>query len=499
MTPVLSRTILVLLSGSALAACAATPREPLRPNFPIQAPPAAAQTAPGPQVPPPPAPGDEAPYARPTAPVSSQPLPPPGPVSSQPLPPLATAPSTPAHTPPPAAAPAPVERVVVRTSVTGAVVDADGPPKTHEVKSGDTVYGIAKTFVITPAELAKLNGLKEPYVIRPGQTLKGPAGRAKAYTVSSGDTLFAIARRFGVPAEAFIEVNGLPVGGAIRPGQKLILPDGYKDRGPLRTETRVAVAAPPPTSAPPTSAPPPAAPPPSYARADDAPSAPYMDAPRSAAVPTPAPVAAAPRPPAAAPRPTATLTPPSYARSEPAPAAPYVRPPPASPPVVAAAPRAPATPPPASSARTIVPSAGPTADTDIAAMGRGRFVWPVKGDLISTFGPKPAGQRNDGVNIRAQAGAPVVAAAAGDVVYAGDQVPGFGNLVLVKHAQGWVTAYGHLSRVDVKMQQKVTQGQSIGQAGATGTAVEPQLHFEVRYAPTPADRARPIDPQLVLP
>ena len=70
---------------------------------------------------------------------------------------------------------------------------------------------------------------------------------------------------------------------------------------------------------------------------------------------------------------------------------------------------------------------------------------------------------------------------------------------LIKHADGWVTAYGHLSRVDVRMQQKVTQGQQIGQAGSTGGVTEPQLHFEVRYAPTPQERARPVDPAPVLP
>ncbi len=84
------------------------------------------------------------------------------------------------------------------------------------------------------------------------------------------------------------------------------------------------------------------------------------------------------------------------------------------------------------------------------------------------------------------------------MVYAGDQVPGFGNLVLVKHADGWVTAYGHLGRVDVKMQQKVVQGQQLGMAGQSGGVSEPQLHFEVRYAPSPTERARPVDPQLVL-
>jgi murein DD-endopeptidase MepM/ murein hydrolase activator NlpD len=71
--------------------------------------------------------------------------------------------------------------------------------------------------------------------------------------------------------------------------------------------------------------------------------------------------------------------------------------------------------------------------------------------------------------------------------------------VLIKHTDGWVTAYGHLTRSDVKMQQKVVQGQQIGTVGSTGGVTEPQLHFEVRYAPTPADRAKPVDPMLVLP
>jgi LysM repeat protein len=173
---------------------------------------------------------------------------------------------------------------------------------------------------------------------------------------------------------------------------------------------------------------------------------------------------------------------------------------------------APATPQPAPPSRGYVPpttvpnapqaaptSAPPPSDAQISEMARGRFVWPLTGTIISDFGPKTEGQRNDGVNIQATTGDPVRAAAAGDIVYAGDQVPGFGNLVLIKHADGWVTAYGHLSRIEVKMQQKVTQGQEIGLAGSTGGVATPQLHFEVRYAPSPMERARPVDPKLVLP
>jgi murein DD-endopeptidase MepM/ murein hydrolase activator NlpD len=141
---------------------------------------------------------------------------------------------------------------------------------------------------------------------------------------------------------------------------------------------------------------------------------------------------------------------------------------------------------------------GPS-DAQIQQLAKGRFQWPLTGSILSDFGAKPGGQRNDGINIQAAAGAPVRAAAEGEVIYAGDQVPGFGNLVLIKHADGWATVYAHLSRVEVKNQQKVTQGQEIGQAGATGGVPEPQLHFEARYQPNSAERARSVDPKLVLP
>jgi murein DD-endopeptidase MepM/ murein hydrolase activator NlpD len=123
----------------------------------------------------------------------------------------------------------------------------------------------------------------------------------------------------------------------------------------------------------------------------------------------------------------------------------------------------------------------------------------VRGDILSPFGVKDVSQRNDGVDVKAPEGSIVHAAADGEVVYAGDQVPGFGNLVLVKHADGWVTAYAHLGKVAVKMRDSVTQGEEIGLVGQTGGVSEPQLHFEVRYAPSPVEKAKPVDPLLVLP
>jgi murein DD-endopeptidase MepM/ murein hydrolase activator NlpD len=147
----------------------------------------------------------------------------------------------------------------------------------------------------------------------------------------------------------------------------------------------------------------------------------------------------------------------------------------------------------------LVESSPAPSDAQVTAAGQGHFVWPVDGQLLSRFGSKPGGQRNDGVDIGAPSGTVVKAAAAGDVVYAGNQVPGFGNLVLIKHAGGWVTAYAHLSVTSVKIKDHVEQGDQVGQVGQTGGADVPELHFEIRYAPTPRDKAKPIDPTLVLP
>ena len=120
------------------------------------------------------------------------------------------------------------------------------------------------------------------------------------------------------------------------------------------------------------------------------------------------------------------------------------------------------------------------------------FRWPVEGRVLSAFGAKPGGRFNDGVNLQATAGAPVRAAGDGVVAYAGDAIPGFGNLVLIKHPGGWVTAYGHAEAVLVTRGTKVAAGDVIARAGATGAVTEPQVHFEVRRGRTPVDPARVV-------
>lgn len=118
------------------------------------------------------------------------------------------------------------------------------------------------------------------------------------------------------------------------------------------------------------------------------------------------------------------------------------------------------------------------------------FAWPVEGRVLSGFGAKPGGRYNDGVNLKASAGSAVRAAADGVVAYAGDAVAGFGNLILIKHADGWVTAYGHNEALLVARGAKVRRGDVIARAGATGAVDEPQVHFELRRGRVAVDPAK---------
>lgn len=110
----------------------------------------------------------------------------------------------------------------------------------------------------------------------------------------------------------------------------------------------------------------------------------------------------------------------------------------------------------------------------------GRFDWPVKGKVISNFGPSGNGKHNDGINISAARGTAIKAAENGVVAYAGNELKGFGNLLLIKHTDGFVTAYAHADSLSVKRGQTIKKGQTIGKIGSTGNVKYPQLHFEIR-------------------
>ncbi|MGZ8362390.1 MAG: peptidoglycan DD-metalloendopeptidase family protein [Caulobacteraceae bacterium] len=429
---------------------------------------------------------------------------------------------------------------------------------TVKVEKGQTLIGLAKKLGVSRQTLIDENKLKAPYNVRVGQTLKTPGKRY--YQVQSGDTLYAVARRFGTPAAQLAEFNDFAMSKNIRAGQKIYLPGDAEDQLKKKTETKVAAKTPekkptakpeakvaalaPPKPAatvtratvapqqpgviqriPAASAPAvttselsaetglpdrpstqPAAQPPvsqtPVTQTAQAPAAGFEMAPvqQQAALTSQKPGVIQRIPSTAVPQRTITVPARTPETTNPTPYTTLAQPQPgptrrgypaALPPSVAAV--AP------SSRAPIIQTAPPPAITDVAAAGRGRFIWPLRGSVLVNFGPQGAGQRSDGVNIQAREGDAVRAAADGEVVYAGDQVPSFGNLVLIKHTGGWVTAYAHMGRIMVTNRARVTQGQQLGVAGATGAVTSPQLHFEVRYAPSIRDKAAPIDPMLVLP
>jgi len=121
-------------------------------------------------------------------------------------------------------------------------------------------------------------------------------------------------------------------------------------------------------------------------------------------------------------------------------------------------------------------------------MAGNSFRWPVKGRVISGFGTRPDGGHNDGIDLAVPQGTSVKAAENGVVAYAGNELKGYGNLVLIRHANNWVSAYANNANLLVKRGDKVRRGQIIAKAGATGAVNQPQVHFELRKG------SRPVDP-----
>jgi murein DD-endopeptidase MepM/ murein hydrolase activator NlpD len=337
--------------------------------------------------------------------------------------------------------------------------------RTVVVQYGDTPYSLGQRHGVPASKILSANKLAQGSTLSPGQRIvipssanqtaanrtmapaeSAPAPRipsrsvagGRSHTVASGETLFSVARQYGVPAGQLASANGYDLSHKVRIGETLTLPSGA-------SATATASAAP--------------------ARALGAPPAP-LGATRAEA---PAPVVAqAPEPVAPAP----------------------VR---AAPPVQAAAPAAAEEP---KFQRAVASTeAKPVTKTDDAdeapksasASSGADFRWPVRGRVISGFGQKPNGTTNDGLNLSVPEGTAIKAAEGGVVAYAGNELKGFGNLVLIRHQGEWVTAYAHASEILVKRGDVVRRGQVIAKSGKTGNVSAPQLHFEVRRGATPVD------------
>jgi murein DD-endopeptidase MepM/ murein hydrolase activator NlpD len=273
---------------------------------------------------------------------------------------------------------------------------------------------------------------------------------ATAVYVGKGDTVWALSKRHGVSMRAIIDANELTPPFLLRVGQRIVLPR-EREHQVVKGDTLSQLAA-------------------NYdaslyelARLNKL-EPPYtiyvgqrLRLPRTGGAPAVETVAVSSAKTAPAPK------------SEPAPA-PSKPPAWATPPVKAVSAPAPVASRPAT--RMAVPKPPPTS-------GKG-FLWPVQGRVISSFGAKPKGFHNDGINIAAPRGFPINAAQSGVVVYAGNELRGFGNLLLIKHEGGWVTAYAHADTLLVRRGDTVRKGQKVGTVGATGSVTTPQLHFEIR-------------------
>lgn len=355
---------------------------------------------------------------------------------------------------PPAAAPAPG----------AAPVAVAQPGSTVTVGPGMTLYAVARANNVSVSQLAAANGIKPPYSVHTGQTLRIPAagatktasaealppdnttfaepestpiapppgkpfksgpsvstggGSGETHVVAGGETLFSLGRKFGVSPFAIADANGLPHDAQLAAGQKVKIPAG------------------------------------------------------SAAGAAPA---------------VAKATPPAAPASEPE--------------DVAAAPQ----PVPEAEQAAAAGEAGAEAAAETAAKAETKEIteqapveglagmrWPVRGKIISGFGPKANGLKNEGINIAVPEGTSIRAADSGVVAYAGNELKGYGNLILIRHDNGYVTAYAHAKELFVKRGDTVKRGDVIAKAGQTGSVSSPQLHFEVRKGATA------LDPMKFLP
>ena len=315
---------------------------------------------------------------------------------------------------------------------------------------------------------------EQPRVLASGESVQ----------VQQGDSLHAIARRHGVSIGALIEVNGLSDGAALKPGQRLLLPAVAQTSSvgaPRAGTPRVAGQAPVHVADP--------RPQPGWgghhtlqageslygvARQYGVDVAELQRANRIAQ-PTSVRAGTVLLVPLRGEKPALNATLPA---SPPAEANP-----PAEPRII----NQPAVQQTASLGNRADDASPPAPSSTAAEATGGKFRWPARGRVIASFGTRTDGTHNDGINIALPLGTDIHAVEAGRIAYAGSELKGYGNLVLIRHDNGWVSAYAHADEILVKRDDRVKRGQIIARAGKTGSVDQPQLHFELRQGSKPVD------------
>jgi len=336
------------------------------------------------------------------------------------------------------------------------------PGDAIEVQSGDTLYGLSRRYNVSVAELMQINNLTSTNLAL-GQRLYLPQGTASnrygtppptqtasihpppapppgdhnsrysgTYTVQPGDSLYGISRNFGVPVGELQRANGITDARGVKAGTVLRVPDG--SGGSTNGAIQQVVVTPPAQhqqySAPSYSPPQQPAPQQAVAQSNDASSQPTIINGSGNGGGT------------------------QYTQ--------------------------------VATRNSNNVAAGATSSPRQSS-GSDKLRWPVSGRIITGFGQRADGTHNDGINLSVPLGTSVHAAESGTVAYAGAELKGYGNLVLLRHDNGWVTAYAHNDQLMVKRGDKVQRGQVIATAGRTGSVDQPQVHFELRQGSKPVD------------
>jgi murein DD-endopeptidase MepM/ murein hydrolase activator NlpD len=381
-------------------------------------------------------------HAAPTNQISSQPLAPP---------PSTSAPATVASTGVsgggqgmasynPAAAP----RAAAGPDFTGSVARHAQPGWVRDggiavmVGSGETADSVARKYRVPVGAILQANNLSSPAAVRPGQRIIIPRNASLAAATASGHQTAAVKPSVSTPASPATGANVH----VVAPGQTL-MSIARRYHKPL-TEIAAANKIPPHT----------------LVKIGD-----RIVIPGKLVAAKPVPTVIASPKLQAPPRATGTVVAQSLASAEPS-----------------------------STARVATAGLQATADASAtASTGAPTFRWPVRGRVITGFGPKPNGQHSDGIDLAVPEGTAVRASEDGVVAYAGSELKGYGNLILVRHANGFVTAYAHASEIMVKRNDEVRRGQVIAKSGQSGSVTSPQLHFEIRKG------SAPVDPTQYLP
>lgn len=301
------------------------------------------------------------------------------------------------------------------------------------VGTSDTLDGLAKRYNVSSAAILQANGYKGPRALSPGQSLiiprqgapAAPAVAAVAPAKPSAATTHFVNR--GDTLMSISRSNHVPVA-------ELARANGLSPTAQLKLGSKITV--------------------------------PGSRTAMAAAAPVAAP--AAPQPAALAAAPAGTVS-----------SAPATRVAAAEPPQKARLASATTTP---DEAATEAPAKAAEATGALPT-----FRWPVRGRVVTGYGAKTNGKSNDGINVAVPEGTPIKAAEDGVVAYSGNELKGYGNLVLVRHANGFVTAYAHASELMVKRGETIKRGQVIAKSGQSGEVGSPQLHFEIRKGSSPVD------------